>query len=283
MSSGLVFSIEEFSVFDGPGIRTSIFLMGCPLRCEWCHNPEGQGYKNFILRSPNGCTKCGNCLKFAVSNGTEAVFTEESMKNCPQALLRYCAKEYTAEELCRKLEKNVDILNSSGGGITFSGGEPTSNHKFLLECLSLLEGKTNRAIQTSGYCSRPLFKKILANCDYVLFDIKLIDDALHKRYTGVSNSLILENFRTLASSGKDFVIRTPLIPAVTDTEENLEGIARLLSQNGVKYIELLPYNQMAGSKYSLAQMQYNPSFDESRPVALRTEIFERYGIKAVKI
>lgn len=283
VSSALVFSIEEFSVFDGPGIRTSVFLMGCPLRCEWCHNPEGQGYKNFILRSQNGCLKCGNCLKFAERSGDKSIFTEDSIKNCPQNLLRYCAKKYTAEKLCAKLEKNIPILNASGGGITFSGGEPTSNHNFLLECLSLLEGKTNRAVQTSGYCEQSVFAKILDNCDYMLFDVKLVDDALHKRYTGVSNHVILENFRTLASSGKNFVIRTPLIPTVTDTEANSEKIARLLCENGVKYIELLPYNKMAGSKYSLAEKVYQPSFDESCPVALRTEIFARYGIEAVKI
>ena len=283
MSSAYVFSIEEFSVFDGPGIRTSVFLMGCPLRCEWCHNPEGQSFENFILRSPNGCTKCGNCLKHAIKNGTETVFTENSIKNCPNALLRYCAKEYTAEELCLKLEKNLPILNNSGGGITFSGGEPTSSHRFLLECLFRLEGKTSRAVQTCGYCSPTVFAKVLESCDYMLFDIKLVSEALSKRYTGVSNKVILENFRTLASSKKDFVIRTPLIPVVTDTEENTEAIASLLYANGVKRIELLPYNKMAGSKYSLAGKRFEPSFDESVPVTIRSELFERYGIEAVKL
>ena len=283
MSSGLVFSIEEFSVFDGPGIRTSVFLMGCPLHCEWCHNPEGQSFQNFILRSPNGCIQCGNCLKFAIHDGGRTVFTENSIKNCPNALLRYCADEYIAEELCARLEKNIPILNASGGGITFSGGEPTSNPDFLLECLSRLQGKTHRAVQTCGYCPPTLFAKVLDACDYMLFDIKLVDDVMHKRYTGVSNARILDNFRTLAASGKDFVIRTPLIPTVTDTEENMDAIARLLKQNGIHYIELLPYNKMAGSKYRLAGKVYQPSFDGNRSVIVRTELFARYGIEAVKI
>ena len=280
MSRALVFAIEEFSVFDGPGIRTSVFLTGCPLRCEWCHNPEGQSFENFILRSQNGCLNCGNCLKFAKNDSGRTVFTEESIKNCPNALLRYCAKEYTAEELYSKLEKNLSILNTAGGGVTFSGGEPTSSPEFLLESLSLLNGKTNRAVQTCGYCPPPIFEKVLENSDYMLFDIKLVDEALHKRYTGVSNDLILQNFRTLASSGKDFVIRTPLIPTVTDTEENIEGIARLLKENGINYIELLPYNQMSGSKYRLAGKVYEPSFDESVPAAIRTELFAEHGIQA---
>ena len=283
VSRALVFSIEEFSVFDGPGIRTSVFLMGCPLRCEWCHNPEGQSFENFILRSPNGCIKCGNCLRFAEDLSGRTVFTEDSIKNCPNALLRYCAREYTSEELCAVLEKNIPMLNSSGGGVTFSGGEPTSSPEFLLECLSLLNGKTNRAVQTCGYCSPALFTKVLDNSDYMLFDIKLVDEALHKRYTGVSNSVILQNFRTLASSGKDFVVRTPLIPMVTDTEENLRAIADLLEQNGINYIELLPYNKMAGAKYPLAGKIYEPSFDEKLPASIRTELFMEYGIRAKKI
>jgi pyruvate formate lyase activating enzyme len=278
VSKALIFSIEEFSIFDGPGIRTSVFLMGCPLRCEWCHNPEGQGFYNFIVRSPNGCIGCGHCLQKAeTANGT-LCYSDQSISGCPQNLLRYCAKEYTPKTLCDLLEKNLDVLNASGGGVTFSGGEPTASHEFLLGCLSILKGKTNRAIQTSGYCKTKVFKQILANCDYMLFDVKIVDENLHKRYTGVSNALILENFRTLAASGKAFVVRIPLIPTVTDTEENLRNIAQLLCDNKVDYAELLPYNKMAGSKYKLVGREYAPSFDQTIPVCTRTEIFESYGI-----
>ena len=283
LSKGLVFSIEEFSVFDGPGIRTSVFLMGCPLRCEWCHNPEGQSFSNGIVRSPNGCIGCGECLKHSTESGGIREFSEDSMKRCPEGLLRYCAREYSAAELCEQLSKNLAILNASGGGITFSGGEPTASPEFLLECLALLDGKTDRAVQTCGYCSPSVFEKVLERTDYMLFDVKLVDDAMHKRYTGHSNEVILKNFKTLAASTKDFVIRTPLIPTVTDTEENIRAIAALLSENGVGYIELLPYNKMAGSKYKLAGREYTPSFDGSVPVSIRSEIFAEYGIKAKKI
>ena len=279
-NSGLVFSIEEFSVFDGPGIRTSVFLMGCPLRCEWCHNPEGQSFRNSIVRSPNGCIDCKSCLKHAEEKDGRLQFTEKSIAMCPQNLLRYCAEEYTPERLCEKLLKNAAILNSAGGGVTFSGGEPTASGEFLIECLTLLEGKVNRAIQSCGYCKGELWKRVLDNSDYFLFDVKLINDALHKRYTGVSNEPILENFKALVHSGKDFVIRTPLIPTVTDTVENITDIAKLLSKNGVKYIELLPYNKMAGSKYRLAGMTYSPSFDTELSPEARTEIFESFGIKS---
>ena len=276
---GLVFSVEEFSVFDGPGIRTSVFLMGCPLRCEWCHNPEGQSFQNRIVRSPNGCLGCGSCSKYAERANGRLCFTEKSISACPRNLLRYCGTEYTAQELCQRLLKNAAILNSAGGGVTFSGGEPTAQGDFLIECLSRLEGRVNRAVQTSGYCSGELWIKVLDNSDYLLFDIKLADDGLHKKYTGVSNGQILENFKALVGSGKDFVIRTPLIPTVTDTVENITAIARLLSQNGVNYIELLPYNKMAGSKYKLAGMEYSPSFDTEIPAQTRNDIFERFGIE----
>lgn len=272
MKKALVFSIEEFATFDGPGIRTTVFLKGCPLRCEWCHNPEGQSMENQIIKSLNGCVGCGSCIKDP----------KRSIEVCPNRLLRYAAEEYTPEELVAKLSKNIDILNASGGGVTFSGGEPLLQQEFLYECLKLLQGKTSRALQTSGYCEPEIFQKILSETDYVLYDIKLVDGEEHVKYTGVSNENILKNLRTLARSGKDFVIRTPLIPTVTDTEENLIRIAELLAENQIFYIELLPYNKVAGGKYAAVGLEYHPSFDESLEPQPHKEIFESKSIK-VKI
>ena len=283
MSECLVFSIEEFSVFDGPGIRTTVFLKGCPLSCAWCHNPEGQSFSNSIIRSDNGCLGCGECLRRGETVAGKITFTEESIAGCPRNLLRYCAKSYTAEGLVAHLSKNFAILNSSGGGITFSGGEPLANSEFLLECLELTSGKVNRAVQTCGFASPKIFKKVFEACDYMLFDLKLASGAQHKRYTGVSNESILHNFATLAGSGKKFVVRTPMIPCVTDTEENIRGIAEILVKNGVKYIELLPYNKLAGAKYPLVDREYLPSFDVNVEPNMRFDIFAEYGIKAIKM
>lgn len=282
MSRALVFSIEEFSVYDGPGIRTTVFTMGCPLRCQWCHSPEGQGFENFILRSPNGCVGCGNCIKYARSlsgEGGKREYTEESIKNCPENLLRYCAVEYTPEKLYEKLKKNFKILQKSGGGVTFSGGEPTANPTFLLESLELLCGEIHRGVQTCGACSGEIFSKVIDNCDYILFDVKLVDGALHKKYTGASNENILQNFKTLVQSKRDFVIRTPLIPQVTDTADNLTLVAELLAENNLGYIELLPYNKLTGAKYPLVGREYAPSFDTGKQVQYGKEIFEKYNIK----
>lgn len=280
MMKGNVFSIEEFSTFDGPGIRTTVFLKGCPLRCQWCHNPEGQSFSNSVLRSPNGCRHCGNCIRAAQIVDGKPVLSEQSIKACPNRLLRWCATEYTTDELVAKLLRNVSILNSSGGGITFSGGEPLAQPDFLIDCLQLLAGKTDRAIQTSGFASEDVFNRVLANADRFLYDIKLVDRNAHKHYTGVSNELILNNFHTLASSDVPFVVRTPLIPGVTDTYENLRAIAELLNKEDISYIELLPYNPMAGSKYALAGMTYHPEFDESIEVNKNTDIFADAGITA---
>ncbi len=276
--TGTVFSIEEFSVYDGPGIRTSVFLKGCPLRCSWCHNPEGQSFSSEIVRSPNGCCGCLECEKHAVTVNGSLVFTDESIMHCPNHLLRICGEKYESTTLCEKLLKNQAILKN-GGGVTFSGGEPLAQSEFLVECLDILKEKLHTAIQTSGYCEKFVFEKALSKADYFLFDLKIYDEEKHIKYTGVSNSKIHKNFSLLTESGVPFVVRMPLIPTVTDTKENISDICRFLCEKGVKYAELLPYNKMAGGKYKLAGKVYTPMFDESVPVNTRQDIFEFFGIK----
>lgn len=279
MLHGLVFAVEEFSTFDGPGIRTTVFLQGCPLRCMWCHNPEGQSFANFVLRSPNGCVGCGKCGENAQQINGRLYYTQQSIQNCPNHLLRWCSEEYTPQELVERLKKNFSLLNPDGG-VTFSGGEPLAHPEFLLACLRMLKGKTDRALQTSGYASPEVFRSVLKEVDRVLFDIKLVDGKLHLAYTGVSNKRILKNFTILRNSGIPFVVRTPLIPGVTDTQENLKAVAELLHSNEVSYIELLPYNPMAGAKYPLAGMKYTPGFDEKAQINFGLDIFKEMGITA---
>ena len=276
---GRYFSIEEFSVYDGPGIRTTVFLKGCPLHCSWCHNPEGQSHKIEIIRSPNGCRGCKECERLAEHDGGKIRFTSESIAACPLSLLRLCGEDAEPEELCARLLKNEHILKN-GGGVTFSGGEPLAQSEFLFECLSLLRGRLHTALQTCGYCSDEVFKRALGLADYFLFDLKLIDSLEHLHYTGVRNEPILQNFDALSHSGIEFTVRMPLIPTVTDTEHNITAAAELLRSKNIDYIELLPYNRMAGGKYEMLLRRYEPNFDESLPCLARTEIFERYGIKA---
>lgn len=278
--TGTVFSIEEFATFDGPGIRMTVFLKGCPLRCTWCHNPEGQRAAVEYRRSPNGCTNCGACLQAAeiLPDGTKRL-TKASERACKRGLVRRCGDTYTPEELCAKILANARILNMNGGGVTFSGGEPTVQADFLKSCLSLLGGRVHRAVQTCGYTDEAIFAAILADCDYMLFDLKIIDPDTHRRYCGTDNAPILRNYRALAASGLPFVTRIPLIPGVTDTEENLSAIAALMQSCGVDYAELLPYNRMAGSKYASVLRDYDPQFDTERAVTSREDIFARHGIR----
>lgn len=278
MTKGIVFSLEEFSVFDGPGIRTTVFLKGCPLKCTWCHNPEGQNKNAEIIRSPNGCIGCKSCIENGIEENGKIVFTEESIKKCPMNLLRVCGEVTDSEELCNKLLKNKNILDN-GGGVTFSGGEPLMQSEFVFSCLDILKNKLHTAIQTCGFCDEETFEFALEKSDYFLFDLKIADNDLHKKYTGVSNTLIINNFKKLAQSRKDFVVRIPLIPAVTDTEDNITHFSELLSANKINYVELLPYNKMAGGKYKMLQREYTPLFDEKKEVNFREEIFKKHNIK----
>ena len=279
MKKGVIFSIEEFAIHDGPGIRTTVFLKGCPLRCAWCHSPEGQAFQPQIVKSPNGCLGCGACIaKGKELTGTEMLI-QESISVCPRNLLRVAGECYTSEELVEKLLKNASFLNASGGGVTFSGGEPLAQSDFLNECLVLLKGKLHRALQTSGFCAPSIFEKTLKSCDYVLFDLKLMDHKKHLAFCGADNKNILENYRILANSGVEFITRIPLIPTVNDTAENITATAKFMRENGVKKVELLPYHPFAGSKYALLGRPYHPPFDESLPPVHHMEIFQKHQIE----
>ena len=246
MGSGVVFSIEEFAVNDGPGIRTTVFLKGCPLRCAWCHNPEGQ------RREPQPLTKQGR--------------TEIS------------GYSIDAEALAARIRRDEDIFRDSGGGVTFTGGEPLMQAEFLCEVLDRLTD-IHKAVETCGYASEQTFKRVLERVDYMLFDVKLVDSELHKHWTGVGNELIKANLKTLCESGKPFVARVPLIPGVNDSAENMEATAELLvGAKGLERVELLRYHKTAGAKYPMVGLDYAPDFDEDAEPAIHDKFTEK-GIK----
>lgn len=277
--NGIVFSIEEFATFDGPGIRMTIFLKGCPMRCTWCHNPEGQNPRVEFIRSPNGCLKCGKCIDVADDINGQKTLNKKSAKVCPRGLIKKCGDIYSSDQLVEIINKNRKLLEMNQGGITFSGGEPALQSDFIFECIEKLEG-LNVALQTSGYCQENVFKSLLEKCDYFLYDLKIMDDETHIKYCNVSNRLILSNYEILSKSNKPFVTRIPLIPGVTDTDKNLRQIAEFIVKNGVKYVELLPYNKFAGSKYTWLLKEYKPGFDDKVECNKNVKVFAEYGIVA---
>ena len=285
MSTGIVFDIKEFAVFDGPGIRTTVFFKGCSLRCRWCHNPEGFSFKPQLMVSPVSCTHCGKCgavcpcpVKPAPFPPRDCSLCGRCILVCPMGLRRVCGVEYTAEELAKKLLKDAVYLKNNGGGYTVSGGEPMEQAEFLLELLGKLRGN-HRAIETSGYCPRDFFLGVLKELELVLMDLKIIDSKKHQDFTGTDNTVILENLELLKGSLKPHIIRIPVIPSMNDDEKNFEAIAELLRDDkGLVRLELLPYHKTAGAKYPMLNMVYEPGFDVEQTPNYNTSIFLLRGI-----
>ena len=279
MKTGIIFDIKEFSIFDGPGIRQTVFLKGCPLRCNWCHNPEGLSPLPQIMVSSNACLHCGKC-KAVCEHPDKCVVCGKCVEICPANARRIAGTCMTSDELAARILKDDAYYRAYNGGVTFSGGEPLLQADFLVEVLHKLPD-VHKTIETSGYSDAETFERVLREMDYFIMDIKLMDDAQHRRYTGVSNKNILHNAQTLMKSGMPHRLRIPLIPGVNDTAENLDAFAQFVSSvNPHTPIELLPYHKTAGAKYDMVGMEYKPIFQTDQKVCTHPEIFEKYGLEA---
>ena len=248
---GVIFDIKEMAVHDGPGIRTTVFLKGCPLRCAWCHNPEGLTIEPQIMYKEVRCVHCGACKKECTHK--ECKDFGRCIYACPENCLEISGRKVTAAELAKELKASADVLGEDFGGFTFSGGEPLFQPEFLTELINELEDY-HLCIETSGYSDPEVFEKVISKMDFVIMDIKLADSNVHKKYIGAGNEKILKNFEILKNSGKPCIIRTPLIPGITDTKQNLDAIKEII---GDMTWEKLPYNAMAGAKYKMLGMEYN--------------------------
>lgn len=249
--NGVIFDIKEMAVHDGPGIRTTVFLKGCPLRCVWCHNPEGLSKQKQLMYKETKCIACNACKKQCEHE--ECTPFGRCIYMCPENALEIAGREVDAKTLAKELRASADVLGDSFGGFTFSGGEPLFQPEFLLELIEELKGY-HLCIETSGFAESGIFKKVLEKLDFVIMDVKLADGHLHKQYTGQDNRLILENLKILQNSGREHFIRTPLIAGITDTIENLEAIKKLIGESPW---EKLPQNEMAGAKYKMLGMEYS--------------------------
>lgn len=245
--TGVVFDLRELTVHDGPGIRTTVFLKGCPLRCAWCHNPEGLSPEPQVMRGAGGERPVG--------------------------------QSYTAFELATILNRQALLLRD-GGGVTFSGGEPLMQAAFVAAVIDRLE-ELHVTLDTSGYGTEEDFRLVAGKCDLVLFDLKLMDAEAHRRWTGVDNQPILRNLAALASMKTEFIIRVPLIPGVTDTPENLRAIAqRVIELPKRPRVELLPYNRAAGGKYAACGLEWRPAYDESVAPQANLKPFQELNVEA---
>jgi pyruvate formate lyase activating enzyme len=267
---GTVFNIQRHAVHDGPGIRTLIFLKGCPLSCTWCSNPESQAYGPEVLFDQEECVGCGDCVAVCPTGALEQtedgriVYRRELCVGCGKCAgeCLYDARSlagrlYTTEELLEEIRKDEAFYLTSGGGVTFSGGEPLAQPGFLGETLlACRETGIHTAIETTGSAAPERLEKIIPLVDLFLYDIKQLDSEKHRDMTSVSNGLILENLRRVVDSGASVWIRIPVVPGFNDSVEAITPILDHARQLGVSRVHLLPYHAYGSNKYRLLDRPY---------------------------
>lgn len=259
--SALIFDVKKFAVHDGPGIRTTYFLKGCPLHCQWCQNPESMDPKQQLCLTRLKCIGCGQCRAVCPGIGEDLLIDRADCNLCGKCISvcktgarHMMAREMTPEQIAAAAKREKVFYDTSkGGGVTFSGGECMLHADFLAETLRLLkESGIHTVIDTCGAVPRASFEKVLPYADLYLYDVKKLDCAEHRRLTGADNGQILDNLRFLCASGADVIIRVPLIPGLTDGISDMEALAAFISgelAGRIRRVELLPYNKLAESKY----------------------------------
>lgn len=250
MNKANIFDIQRSSFVDGPGIRTTVFFKGCNLRCKWCHNPESQSFDKQMMFYKDKCTGCGKCREVCPNHLQSCDFCGKCELYCPAEARKICGREYTSDEVLAEVIKDKAFYDNSGGGVTFSGGECMLQLDFLREILEKCKSAgIHTAVDTAGNVPWESFEKILPFTDLFLYDIKAFGAELHRKGTGVSNELILENLKNL-SGRADIIVRIPVIGGYNDNDEEIRQIADFLKQIKIIKAELLPYHAMGEHKYT---------------------------------
>jgi len=308
MQSGMVFDIKKYSINDGPGIRTTVFLSGCPLACWWCHNPESQSLKPVLMYRENRCLGCGECVEvcpegaIVLECGSSASAAEVELRHsiivtdrekctkcqtciatCYSGAREFSGREMTVSEVMSQVVREIPFYDESGGGVTFSGGEPLMQPGFLSALLKACkQQEIQTCVDTSGFANWQVFEQLRGEVDLFLYDLKHMDSMRHKEVTGVPNEAILTNLRALSERGHRIVVRVPLIPGINDDERNLVESGKFLaSLPRLEAVELMGYHDIAQAKYEALGMEYklvglkSPDEAEMRNAA---EVLRRFGL-----
>jgi len=286
--SGLIFDIMRYSLHDGPGIRTTVFFKGCPLSCWWCHNPEGQGPKPNLMFFENHCMSCGDCIQ-ACPHGAilrlDGVIQTNSAchvcgtcaETCPTGARKVAGRCMTVSETMRDIERDRIFWDESSGGVTFSGGEPLAQPRFLESLLEACrEKRINTVVETCGLANKDVLLDLSEKVDLFLFDLKILDPLKHKKYTGVPNDSILANLEALAQRKKPVVVRFPIIPEINDDSENIRQMVALLSRLHIRRIHLLPYHQTGTEKYKRLGLGFRLEDLKAPPPSLVAKIAREF-------
>jgi len=296
---GTVFDIKKFSIHDGPGIRTTVFFKGCPLSCWWCHNPESQALEPELVFRESRCIRCGACeavcAQGAISWDGDVVSTDgehctlcgDCVEVCYAEAREIAGQEMTVAQVMTEIERDVPFYDESGGGVTFSGGEPLFQLDFLRALLrACKEKEIHTALDTCGFAPWETLDDIREYVDLFLYDLKLIDDAKHRKFTGVSNELILRNLQMLSERGHDIFLRVPIVPGINDDDGNIRQTGTFAAAlPHLNRVDILPYHHAAVEKYKRLNKVYGlpeirPSSEEK--IVEIAQILEGFGLQVKK-
>lgn len=297
MSKGMIYNIQRMSLHDGPGLRTTVFLKGCPLTCLWCSNPESQKVRPQLMFFSELCTGCGKCAEVC-PNGAATVIDGKigrdtgkcadcgiCTESCAGNARELSGKLMTVEEVMEVVRKDALFYDNSGGGVTFGGGEPTSGGQFFLDMVeaAVTEGY-HVTVDTCGYCPKERFDKTVELADLFLLDCKHMDPEQHKKLTGVDNSVILRNLAVALDSDREVRVRMPLMPEMNDSEENIAAMAAFLKKHGHTEVEVMPCHAFGRNKYAALGWEYRMKGEYS-PEQLETVLkrFADHGLETVMI